>query len=78
MKIKHSILATIVLAFSLNAVADIAPTPVTGDARLVEFDYNPESVYLVLTRPLAVTKIVLPKGEKIRLLKAGDTFSFMI
>ena len=78
MKIKNSILATIVLAFSLNAVADIAPTPVTGDARLVEFDYNPESVYLVLTRPLAVTNIVLPKGEKIRLLKAGDTFSFMI
>ncbi len=60
------------------AQADMTPTPISGDARLVEFEYNPESVYLVLSRPLAVTNIVLPKGERIRLMKAGDTFSFMM
>ncbi|KGH23047.1 TrbG/VirB9 family P-type conjugative transfer protein [Comamonas thiooxydans] len=66
------------LLLSFAAVADTMPTPIYGDARLVVFEYNPEKVYPVLTRPLAVTNIVLPKGEKIRLMKAGDTFSFMI
>lgn len=75
--IKHAFFA-FGLAFSLNASADIAPTPLSGDARLVEFDYNPTVIYPVLTRPLAVTNIVMPKGEVIKLLKAGDTYSFMI
>ncbi|QXW20136.1 TrbG/VirB9 family P-type conjugative transfer protein (plasmid) [Comamonas aquatica] len=72
-----AIVCTATVAFQ-NANADLSPTPLSGDARLVEFDYNEESIYLVLTRPLAVTNIVMPAGEKIRLLKAGDTFSFHI
>lgn len=75
--IKTSIMA-VAIAYSSLAAADIAPTPISGDARLVEFDYNEETIYPVLTRPLAVTNIIFPKGEKIRLIKAGDTFSFII
>lgn len=72
------VLATCSLFCVFAVHADMSPTPISGDARLVEFEYNPESVYLVLSRPLAVTNIVLPKGERIRLMKAGDTFSFMM
>ncbi|MEQ6436330.1 TrbG/VirB9 family P-type conjugative transfer protein [Comamonas sp. w2-DMI] len=78
MKVINIVLVFVALVCSQLARADMAPTPISGDARLVEFDYNPESVYLVLTRPLAVTNIIMPKGEKIKLLKAGDTYSFMI
>ena len=74
----NKVFAACSLLLAFAAQADMTPTPISGDARLVEFEYNPESVYLVLSRPLAVTNIVLPKGEKIRLMKAGDTFSFMM
>lgn len=80
MKLIHKTLLGVAFLISFNShvLADLTPTPLSGDARLVTFDYNEESIYPVLTRPLAVTNIVMPAGEKIRLLKAGDTFSFHI
>jgi P-type conjugative transfer protein TrbG len=52
-------------------------TPVNGDTRLVTFDYDPDVTYLILTRPKAVTHVMLAPGEQVLSLVAGDTVNFV-
>jgi len=58
---------------SVSARAELAATPLSGDARLVTFDIDPDNTYLILTKPRAVTHLEFPEGEKITTLAAGDT-----
>lgn len=78
MKALNSVIFSICNLFAFYAYADMPATMLTGDVRLVQFEYNEEMVYPVLTRPLAVTNIIFPKGEKIRYVMAGDSFSFIM
>lgn len=53
--------------------AELAGTPLAGDARLVTFDFDPDNTYLILSKPKAVTHLELPEGETIQTVVAGDT-----
>lgn len=53
--------------------AELAPTPLPGDARLVTFDFDPDNTYLILSKPRAVTHLEFPEGETILTIAAGDT-----
>lgn len=77
--IKNRIALLASLAFMAGpAFAELAPTPLTGDARLVTFDFDPDNTYLVLTKPRAVTHLEFPEGERIQTLAAGDTNNWEI
>lgn len=60
------------------AQAELKPTPVSGDSRLVTFDYDPDNTYLILTKPRAVTHLELPQGEHAVTIAAGDTTNWEI
>lgn len=67
------------LALAVGSVhAELTPTPLTGDARLVTFDFDPDNTYLVLTKPRAVTHLEFPEGERVQTLAAGDTHNWEI
>jgi len=68
----------IALGTPIHCFAEMAPTPVAGDARLVTFEYDPDNTYLVLSKPRAVTHIEFPSGELIQTLAAGDTATWEI
>lgn len=53
-------------------------TPIRGDTRLVQYQYDPDSTYLVLTRPKAVTQLQFAANEVIRSMAAGDQANFEI
>ena len=55
------------------AHAELTATPLTGDARLVTFDYDPDNTYLVLTKPRAVTHLEFPEDDRVQTMAAGDT-----
>lgn len=55
------------------AFAELVPTPVMGDARLVTFDFDPDNTYLILTKPRAVTHLEFPPNEQIVTIASGDT-----
>lgn len=61
---------------SFGAHAELTATPLTGDIRLVTFEYDPENTYLVLSKPRAQTHIKIPDGELIETVMAGDTASW--
>lgn len=61
---------------TLGAHAELNPTPLSGDTRLVTFEYDPENTYLVLAKPRAQTHIKIPDGETIETVMAGDTASW--
>ncbi len=63
---------------ALSASAEMIPTPLTGDTRLVTFEYDQENTYLVLSKPKAHTHIMMPDGELIESVMAGDTASWEI
>lgn len=46
--------------------------------RLVVFNYNPNQTYTILTRPNAVTDIVLSPGEKVEALALGNTVEWKV
>ncbi len=54
------------------ARAELAPTPLRGDTRLVQFQYDPDNTFLVLARPRAVTHIQFAPDEAIRSIASGD------
>lgn len=64
------------LALALPASAELVATPLSGDARLVTFDFDPDNTYLILTKPRAVTHLEFPGEERIVTLAAGDTANF--
>lgn len=67
-----------VLIFSLVAAAgpvraELVATPLRGDSRLVQFNYDTDNTYLVLAKPKAVTHIQFAGDESIQSVAAGDT-----
>lgn len=79
-KLTFSILAALALLGAEPVVAQIqlAPTPVTGEARMVTFDYDTDRTYKVLVRPKNNTQIQLEKGELVTYVSAGDAGNFII
>lgn len=59
--------------YLLPAHAELSATPLSGDARLVTFDYDPDNTYLVLTKPRAVTHLEFPEEDRVQTMAAGDT-----
>ena len=68
--------------FGLTALPDfaLAATPgatvVSGDARLVDFEYDEDKVFLVLTRPKRSTFMRFAPDEKISYVSTGDSRNF--
>ena len=56
-----------------TALAEMVATPLRGDSRLVEFNYDQDNTYLVLSKPKAVTDIQFAADELIQSVAAGDT-----
>lgn len=69
-------LALVAGTATVSAYAELTPTPLSGDTRLVTFEYDPENTYLVLSKPRAQTHIKIPDGETIETVIAGDTASW--
>lgn len=61
-----------------NAFAEIKPIPMPADAKLVEFPFEPNDTFVVLTRPKSVTDIVLHPDEEVISLALGDTFQWQV
>ncbi len=53
--------------------AELVATPLLGDTRLVQFEYDPDNTYLILSKPKAVTHIEFGSDEKIQTVAGGDT-----
>lgn len=61
-----------------NVFAEIKPIPMPADAKLVEFPFEPNDTFVVLTRPKSVTDIVLHPDEEVISLALGDTFQWQV
>lgn len=70
------ILVSLGLAAPLGAAGELVATPLRGDSRLVQFNYDADNTYLVLTRPRAVTHLQFAPDELIQSVAAGDNFAF--
>lgn len=60
------------------ASAELVATPLRGDTRLVEFQFDPNNTFLVLSKPRAVTHLQFAVDEQIMSVAAGDTFNWEI
>jgi len=60
-------------AWPLSVQSELAATPVRGDTRLVQFQYDPDNTFLVLARPRSVTHIQFAPDEVIRSIASGDS-----
>lgn len=60
-------------AVSVSAYAELSPTALPGDTRLVEFEYDVDNTYLILTKPKAATHLELAADEEVQTIVAGDT-----
>lgn len=58
---------------SFQASAELTATPLLGDSRLVQFAYDADQTYLILSRPKSVTDIEFGPDEKITTVAGGDT-----
>jgi type IV secretion system protein VirB9 len=64
-------------AFAAGPVfAEVVAEPLPGDPNLVVFPFDANNSYRVLTRPGAVTHIVLEPDERLKLLVLGDTVAW--
>jgi type IV secretion system protein VirB9 len=59
------------------AIAGADAIPMPSETRLVQFRYDPNRTYEILTRPDASTDIVLDPGEKLKALAIGDTIQWV-
>lgn len=73
-------LSKLLLAFGIAigslahvAHAELVATPLPGDSRLVQFEYDADQTYLILSRPKALTDIHFGPDEKVLTVAAGDT-----
>ena len=57
----------------LPAGAELVATPLQGDSRLVQFEYDPDNTYLILARPKSVTHLEFGSDERIATVAGGDT-----
>jgi len=60
------------------AQAQLIPTPLPGDSRLVQFEYDSDQTFLVLSKPKAVTHIEFAADERIVTVAGGDTKNWEI
>ena len=58
---------------SSPAFAELPATALPGDSRLVQFEYDADNTFMVLTKPKAVTHMEFGSDEKIVTVAAGDT-----
>src|SRR5579862_6864155 len=58
--------------------ASLAPTPVSGEARMVTFDYDEDRIYKVLIRPKNTTQLKFGPGETVTYVSAGDRSDFIV
>jgi type IV secretion system protein VirB9 len=65
------------LPLPILAQASAKAFPMPQATRLVVFNYNPNQTYTILTRPNAVTDIVLSPGEKVEALALGNTIQWI-
>lgn len=56
-----------------GAFAELSPTALPGDTRLVQFEYDADNTFLVLARPKSVTHVEFGTDEKISTVAGGDT-----
>lgn len=64
------------LSMPVLAHAELSATPLPGDARLVQFEYDADNTFLVLVRPKSVTHIEFGGDEQVVTVAAGDTKNF--
>lgn len=76
--LRAALLAICALGAAASSHAEIKPIPMPADARLVEFPYEPNDTFIVLTRPKSITDIELHPDEDIVGLALGDTFQWQI
>lgn len=77
------LLAALVVATSATLIhapasAELVATPLRGDTRLVEFQFDPDNTFLVLSKPRAVTHLQFAADEQIMSVAAGDTSNWEI
>ena len=65
-------------AWPLSAQSELAATPLRGDTRLVQFQYDPDNTFLVLARPRSVTHIQFAPDEVIRSIASGDSHQWSL
>jgi type IV secretion system protein VirB9 len=58
--------------------SSLPPTPVTGEARMVTFDYDEDRIYKVLIRPKNSTQLKFGPGETVTYVSAGDRSDFVV
>lgn len=68
----------ILLALSQPVSAELVATPLRGDTRLVEFQFDADNTFLVLAKPRAVTHLQFAPDEVIMSVAAGDTSNWEI
>jgi P-type conjugative transfer protein VirB9 len=68
-----AVLGACCLATSLPAGAELFATPLPGDTRLVQFEYDADNTFLVLARPKSLTHIEFGADERIQTVAGGDT-----
>lgn len=74
MKLKRFIAAMAVAVGATGAVnAELIATPLTGDTRLVQFNYDENNTFLILAKPKAITHLQFSNDETILSVAAGDT-----
>lgn len=71
--LSHSVVALAAFVCLQPVHAELIATPLRGDSRLVQFHYDADNTYLVLSKPKAVTHIQLAADEVITSIAAGDT-----
>jgi P-type conjugative transfer protein VirB9 len=61
------------LLLTAVAQAEMFATPLPGDTRLVQFEYDEDNTFLLLARPKSLTHIEFAPDERIQTVAAGDT-----
>jgi type IV secretion system protein TrbG len=60
-----------------SAFAEAQPLPHPGDTRLVQFIYEPNQTFTILTRPLSATHVEFAADESVEIVALGDTVSWI-
>lgn len=82
---KSPLRALVLLAYALIAIqllptcahAESAPIPLPADNRLMQFIYNPNDTFTILTRPASATHVELGSDETLEIVVMGDTFQWI-
>lgn len=77
--IRTAVLLSLLIGGGLPvAQAQMIPTPLPGDSRLVQFEYDSDQTFLVLSKPKAVTHLEFGADERIVTVAGGDTKNWEI